>query len=143
MPIPPLNAIGLLPAGIHDATLDAVRERFGAFHRSDRRVQLFSRLEQLLASLRRSKLFVAVIVDGSFVTAKPQPEDVDLIIILQRDHDWKADLGPSDYALVSRSALRRKFDFDVLLAADGGGDYDDTLNSLGGCATMSQLGKVS
>src|SRR5882672_11588519 len=131
MPMPPLNATGLLPVGIHDATLDELRQRFGVFQQTDRRVQLFGRLEQLIASLRSSKLFVALIVDGSFVTAKPQPEDIDLIIVLHRNHDWSADLGLSDYALVSRPALRRKFDFDVLLAAEGGADYERYIEFFG------------
>ena len=131
MPIPPLNAEGLLPAGIHEATLDDVRQRFGVFRQTDRRVQLFGRLEQLVASLRCSKLFVAVIVDGSFVTAKPQPEDIDLIVVLHRQHDWTADLSAADYALVSRPVLRRKFAFDVLLAAEGGADYERYIEFFG------------
>ena len=124
MPIPLLNADGVLPAGLHEATLGEVRERFGVFRETDRRVQLYGRLEQLVATLQRSQLFIAVIVDGSFVTAKPQPEDIDLIVVLHRSHDWTADLSASDYALFSRPALRRQFQFDVLFAAEGGVDYE-------------------
>lgn len=29
MPIPPLNANGLLPPGLHETTLDEIRDRFG------------------------------------------------------------------------------------------------------------------
>jgi len=124
MAIPALNSNGLLPPGIHGATLEEIRLRFGSFQASDRRVQLFKRLEQLVVELRRSGRFAALVVDGSFVTAKPAPEDVDVIVVLHRDHDWTADLGPSDYALVSRPLLRRKFGFDVLLAAEGGADHE-------------------
>ena len=123
MPIPPLNSNGLLPSGIHDTTLDEIRQRFGSFQGSDRRIQLFNQLHQLVGELSRSGRFATVIVDGSFVTAKPAPEDVDLIVVLRRDHDWNIDLGPSDYALVSRPAIRRRFGFDVLVATDGGSDY--------------------
>lgn len=96
----------------------------GSFQGRDRRVQLFTRLEQLVTELRTSSHFAAVVVDGSFVTAKQAPADIDLVIALRRDHDWNADLGPSDYALVSRPAVRRRFGFDVLLATDGDGDYE-------------------
>jgi len=41
MPIPALNEHGLLPAGIHDCTLDELKSRFGSFQISDRRNQLF------------------------------------------------------------------------------------------------------
>ena len=124
MAIPALNSDGLLPVGIHETTIEEIRQRFGSFDGSDRRIQLFARLEQLVTDLRKSRRFAAVVVDGSFVTAKRMPEDIDLIVALRRDHDWNADLGPSDYALVSRLALRRRFGFDVLLATDGGGDYE-------------------
>jgi hypothetical protein len=131
MPIPPLNSNGLLPVGLHEATLYDLRRQFGVFQETDRRIQLFGRLDELVGALQRSKLFVALIIDGSFVTAKPQPEDIDLIVVLHRDHDWTADLGASDYALVSRAALRRKFDFDVLLAAEGGADYERYIEFFG------------
>ena len=119
MPIPPLDPNGFLPIGIHDSTLDEIRHQFGAFSGSDRRVNLFSRLVQLVNELRRSGRFFAVIIDGSFVTAKTVPEDIDLIVVLHREHDWKADLSVSDYALVSRPTLRRRFGFDVFLAIEG------------------------
>ena len=124
MPIPQLSNNGLLPAGIHVTTLNEIRERFGTFHGSDRRVLLFGRLVQLSSELRQSGLFSALIVDGSFVTAKPAPADIDIIVIFHPNHDWAADLGPSDYALVSRTALRRRFGFDVFLAKAIGGAYE-------------------
>ena len=86
-------------------------------------MRLFELLTQLVAELRRSGRFSAIVVDGSFVTSKPAPEDIDVILALRADHDWIADLNPSDYALVSRAALRRRFGFDALLASDGGEDY--------------------
>ena len=124
MPIPALNSDGLLPVGTHETTIEEIRQRFGSFDGSDRRIQLFTRLEKLVADLRKSGRFAGVVVDGSFVTAKRMPEDIDVIVALRRDHDWNADLGPSDYALVSRHALRRTFGFDVLFATDGGGDHE-------------------
>jgi len=48
MPIPALNADGLLPAGVFDCTLPEVRVRFGAFRGSDHRARLFARLEELV-----------------------------------------------------------------------------------------------
>ena len=123
MPIPPLTTDGTLPPGVHESTLEETRARFGAFQESDRRPRLFERFAELFAEVERSGRFSAIVVDGSFVTAKSAPEDIDVIIALRADHDWTADLNPSDYALVSRTALRRRFRFDVLLANDGGEDY--------------------
>ena len=57
MPIPALNSNGLLPVGIHVATIEEIRQRFGSFDGSDRRIQLFTRLEQLVIDLRKSGRF--------------------------------------------------------------------------------------
>jgi hypothetical protein len=141
MPIPQLNANGLLPVGIHDATLDEIRQRFGSFQGSDRRMRLFANFEQLVMQLRKSSRFSAIIVDGSFVTAKPVPEDIDVIVVLQRGRDWTADPGPSDYALVSRSALRRRFGFDAFLAAEGGADYERYVEFFGRLRETSSIRK--
>lgn len=119
MAIPTLNADGILPEGIHACGLDEIKARFGSFQGSDRRPQLFAKLEELIGELRKSSLIVALVVNGSFVTAKAAPNDVDVLIVLGKGHDWRADLAPGDYALLSRSHFQKRFGFDVLVAEDG------------------------
>lgn len=113
-----LNADGILPEGIHVCRLDEIKTRFGGFQGSDRRPQLFAKLDELIGELRKSSLIVALVVNGSFVTRKATPNDVDVLIVLGTGHDWQADLTPGDYALLSHSRLRRRFGFDVLVAED-------------------------
>lgn len=60
-------------------------------------------------------LFEELIIDGSFVTSKDQPNDIDLIAILRAGHNFERDLPVSEYALVSRALLRRAFGFDVIV----------------------------
>jgi hypothetical protein len=116
MSIPAFNADGLLPAGVFDCSLADVRERFGSFQGSDARPRLFERLEVLVAAMQRSTLFEVLLLDGSFVTAKPAPNDIDLVAVLRPGHDFERDLPMSEYALVSRAMLRRRFGFDVVIA---------------------------
>jgi hypothetical protein len=123
MPVPPFNAEGLLPAGIHIATRDEIRERFGVFRGSDRRLVLFARLLEFVSAVRRSNLFEALLIDGSFVTAKPDPNDIDIIAVLRPGHDFERDLPMSEYAVVSRAMLARRFRFDVVIAERGSGVY--------------------
>ncbi len=125
MPIPSLDGNGSLPAGVHDCTLEEVRLRFGRFQGSEVRGRLFARLAELMGELLRCEFVAAVVVDGSFVTAKAAPNDIDLLLALRPGHDWTADLGAFDYGLLSRQALRRRFGFDVLVAADGSPAYED------------------
>jgi len=124
MPIPLLNNDGFLMPGIYDCTLKELQERFGSFQKSDRRPRLFSRLEELFETMQRGKLFESLIVDGSFVTAKVDPNDIDLIAVLLPGHDFERDLPMSEYALLSRSMLRRRFGFDVVIVERAGSLYN-------------------
>ena len=116
MPIPELNRDGLLPPGLHDCSLEELQAVFGTFQESDRRQQLFRKLVELVVACQRSGLFEALLVDGSFVTAKPAPNDIDLLAVLRPGHDFERDLPMSEYALVSRPLLRRRYAFDVIVA---------------------------
>jgi hypothetical protein len=91
---------------------------------SDRRPQLFARLEAFLSEARDSGLAVSVLVDGSFVTAKPEPNDIDLIVVVSANQDFAADLSPAEYNVVSKQRVHRRFGFDMLLAREGSVECD-------------------
>lgn len=71
--IPEFNAYGLLPEGIHPATLEEVQERFGG---NERRDELLTGLVEALRLLRAAGCR-RVYINGSFVTSKEQPNDID------------------------------------------------------------------
>jgi len=127
MPIPELNENGFLPEGIHEASIEEVRERFGRFQRTDRRPALFTKLSTYLAEVRASGLVVAVILDGSFVTAKGEPSDIDLILVMRPDHDDRADLRPFEYNAVAKHVVRRRYRFDVVRAREGSDEYEQAV----------------
>jgi len=80
--IPPFNDDGYLPPGIHPASLEEVAARFGS-ESELRRVQMES-LKWLLGLARRAGVR-RVVVDGSFVTDKLEPNDVDCVLLLGDD----------------------------------------------------------
>lgn len=77
MPLPELQENGLLPQGLHLASLDEIEERFG--RQTNRRRTLFERLRTFVGLARRVGAH-RMFVDGSYVTAKPNPGDVDVVI---------------------------------------------------------------
>src|SRR6266702_8505073 len=111
MPIPSFNEHGLLPEGVHDCTWPEVAERLCSFQSSDRRPELCRRLRQMVEELRRTNVALALLVNGSFVTAKAQPNDIDLILVLPADWDFAADIAPAAYNLVSKKRVRKRFGF--------------------------------
>jgi hypothetical protein len=125
MPIPDLDADGLLPVGVHDCTLVELRQRFGSFQSSDQRCRLYERLEQFVREAKLSGIAKYVIVDGSFVTGKAVPNDIDLIVVVPEGHDFDAKLGALAYNTVSRGQIWRRYRFDAFIAAEGTRQLDE------------------
>lgn len=99
---------GLLPAGVHEAGVDEVDERFTRFQRSDRRIKLFGKLRDYLEAVKKAECGIAVILNGSCVMGcVDEPEDIDLILVLPQDWDMGAELKPYQYNRCPRSRSRR------------------------------------
>lgn len=79
MPLPALRADGSLPPGVYHATLDEVFARFPAV--TPQRQALNNALSFLMAIVQRLRLADEIILDGSYVTSKPDPEDVDIAVL--------------------------------------------------------------
>jgi hypothetical protein len=79
MPIPAFREDGYLPEGLHQASEDEVLARFG--HSTPRRVYLMGRLRRWL-ELARAVGAQRLFIDGSFVTEKVEPGDVDAVVWL-------------------------------------------------------------
>ena len=127
MPIPALNEDGFLPPGVHDCTLDEVRSRFGVFQSTDRRPKLFATLLAFVAEARASGIVVALVINGSFTSGKPDPNDIDLVLVLRTEHHYVADLPPSQYNVISKRRVRRRHGIDVLLARQGTEEEEDAV----------------
>jgi hypothetical protein len=83
MPIPPLQEDGLLPPGLYVADMNEIEERFGKS--TPRRSELFARLHTFV-ELARHCGALRMFINGSFVTAKPEPGDVDVVIWLSENY---------------------------------------------------------
>lgn len=85
MALPPFNEVGDLPPGVYRATLAEVLERFGQGTVQRRAVaDRLNRIYQLAASTGQVARFV---VFGSFVTEKAEPNDVDIILLMEDAFD--------------------------------------------------------
>lgn len=80
--IPEFNDQGYLPSGVHPATLDEVRARFG--QESELRRALTESLTWLVDLARRAGA-ERLIVNGSFVTDAVEPNDVDCVLLVGPD----------------------------------------------------------
>jgi len=121
--IPPFNESGCLPEGIYDCTIDEAAERFGGFQGSSQRPHLWDRFIEFMREADTCKLVHAVLVDGSFVTAKADPNDIDLVLVVSANHDFSADFQSSEYNVLSKRRVNRRFGLDLLVARADSEEY--------------------
>ena len=76
--IPPFDQHGYLPSGIHLATLEEIRHRFG--QTSELRRSQMESLEWLIPTCKRAGI-IRLIINGSFVTDVEEPNDVDCALL--------------------------------------------------------------
>jgi Family of unknown function (DUF6932) len=78
--LPALTEEGELPRGVHRAPLSEVRARFGVG--AARRKTLILRLERIYRIAQATGRVNRFVVFGSFVTRKPEPQDVDVFLVM-------------------------------------------------------------
>jgi len=80
VPIPPFRQDGWLPVGHHRAAWEEIGARFGGGPGS-RRALVTTRLLELRDSLRSYGIGGYLLLDGSYVSAKPEPDDFDVLLV--------------------------------------------------------------
>jgi predicted nucleotidyltransferase len=83
MPLPPFNSEGELPEGVYHATLDEVFSQFGGS--TPQRQAVTARLRRIYQLASTTGKLTRLVIFGSYVTAKPDPNDVDVILIMADD----------------------------------------------------------
>jgi len=118
--IPAFRDDGYLPEGLHVATEAEVTLRFGTATSRRRRLALrLRRWLELSRSVRAKRLFV----DGSFVTAKPDPNDVDAVVWLGADFVDRVSRGDVDAVELEMMLVTRQP--EEIFAAEDRRDWDD------------------
>jgi hypothetical protein len=107
--IPELTEEGVLPPGLHEATLREVRRRFGRANR--RRAELWRGLSTVAARARRAGA-LRMYLDGSFVTGKKEPLDWDAVLVVPKGFDATRE---GAITLVDRETVRTMYDGDLLV----------------------------
>ena len=121
--IPAFNEHGCLPEGIYDCTMDEAAQRFGVFQSGDRRPQLWDKVIEFMREAESCGLIDAVLLNGSFVTAENEPNDIDFVVVVSSDHDFSAEFQPSEYNVLSKRQVHRRFGFDLLVARSESEEY--------------------
>ena len=88
MPLPNLNHEGELPEGIHPATIDEVVAQFGSG--TEQRMIATEHLKRIYELAKETGHLQQLLIFGSYITSKPKPNDIDVVIIFDDDFDMAA-----------------------------------------------------
>ena len=113
--LPDLNDDGELPPGVHLVDWQEFRNRFGGG--SPRRVWLSGRLRKLLEFAAMDGKLRRVFIWGSFVTAKPAPKDLDILLIMDKSFEVEQASVPAQ-ALFDSVKAKLLFESDVFWARE-------------------------
>lgn len=116
----------LLPSGFHAHDDESLRLLcVDAFPNSERRGMLYCNYIQLMGDIRsinkQFKCFNEIWIDGSFTTEKPEPDDIDMLLVIDYD---RLNLLPTMFQpqvekLLNRSFIKHNYNIDLLLLGSG------------------------
>jgi hypothetical protein len=113
VPISQLDPTGLLPAGVHVATLPEIGLTFGS--QNARRIDLFDKLRALVAFANGFGLFTALYVDGSFTTDKAVPGDIDAVLEIPRNALLGLLLLPNALTILDSVEIKATYEIDLFI----------------------------
>jgi predicted nucleotidyltransferase len=111
--LPEFTSEGELPPGVHFAGWQEFQARFCGS--SLRRVWLSGRLRALLELAAANGKLRRVFIWGSFVTAKPAPRDLDILLIMDEDFEVDGVAAPAQ-AVFDSVRAKLLFQSDVFWA---------------------------
>jgi hypothetical protein len=118
--IPAFRPDGYLPEGVHPASEAEITFRFGST--GPRRRRLALRVRRWI-ELARAVGATRLLIDGSFVTAKPDPHDVDAVILLPSAFHEQVRSGIEAALELEQMLLTRRP--EELFAAEDQTDWDE------------------
>jgi len=118
--IPPFRADGYLPEGLYRASAAEVTFRFGTG--SPRRRRLALRLRTWI-DLSRQVRALRFLVDGSFVTVKHEPRDIDAVVWIPGDFEQQVEQGLRPALELEEMLLTRRP--EEIFAAEDEIDWND------------------
>lgn len=78
-----------------------------------------SSIKRLLDEVWNLSFIKQVLMVGSFVTAKSEPNDFDALLVIDGQR-FPSELRPFEYRVISRRSASKEFGGDVIAVVDGG-----------------------
>jgi Family of unknown function (DUF6932) len=135
MPWPAFNKSGNLPVGVYRTTLAEVIAHFGSG--TAQRVTITARLERIYALARHTDAVQRFIIFGSYITAEPNPQDVDIFLVMQGAFQPR-DAPPEAQGLFQHGPAQREWGASIFWV-NAGTTFADTEDLIIGWQTRRDL----
>jgi hypothetical protein len=121
-PLPPFNEAGFIPEGVHEATLEAVRSLLVT---SPKRAKMWGQLIEFLSWPISTGHYSYAYLGGGFISQKPEPEDIDLILHVRYPFSDKAFMAMEPFFAVGLDTILKSYSVHLHFWIDGfPGDCD-------------------
>jgi len=107
VPIPEFREDGWLPAGHHAAGWEEIVARFGG-RPGSRRERLTAKLSQLREVLCAAGVPGTILLDGSYISEKPEPGDFDILFVGPANIQVRKDAEPDLASLLDASTAEER-----------------------------------
>jgi len=128
MPIPRLHS-DYLPPGIYDCNLQEIRNSFGD---TPRRIELVEKLEKYIQNVKNTGITGLLIINGSFVTSNNNPNDIDVVFIIQGNYPPSGPITSQEYEVISPRIAHDKFDLHLFVRINANPNTNDMINFFSG-----------
>lgn len=132
---PDFNELGDLPIGVYRAKIADVVAHFG--RGSAQRVAVTARLERIYALVQSTGCLQRFIIFGSYVTAEPNPHDVDVFLVMW-DGFQPRDAPPETQGLFRHGTAQSEFGASIFWV-NAGTSFADTEDLIVGWQTRRDL----
>jgi hypothetical protein len=126
--IPEFCSNGLLPTGIHSCELDDIYNAFVCINDKTIREDLYKRLVSYIEKIKKAEIpCKSLLIDGSYVTAKPNPSDIDLAIVVPHDY-YPRSYTQDHYDVMHAETAKIKFGFNTFTVYEESNGFDEMVN---------------
>ena len=132
---PDFNELGDLPPGVHRVKFVDVVAHFG--RGTAQRLAITASLERICRLARSTGRLQRFIIFGSYVTAEPNPRDVDIFLVMRGDFQPSRS-APEAQSLFRHDAAQGEFDASVFWV-HAGTSFADTEDLIIGWQTRRDL----
>ena len=139
MALPPFDPNGDLPEGLHQADTTEFFARFGSG--TVQREQVAARLRRVFELVQPLGIISRVIIWGSFITAKPEPADADILWVTLPEFD-RGRLAVQVDILFDPVLAKRLYGIDVLFIPEGSAYLATLLDALSVTRALTRRGLV-